>query len=82
MGNIDRRIANVLTAIHRELFGVRRVQPQCRWYYDGNTDIYHCPHTAVFGKDVMARIPDEAYMGHSPAVEAWEETPESDAHPL
>jgi hypothetical protein len=82
MSNIDRQIANVLTHIHREQFGARTISPHCRWYYEGNTDIYHCPHTAVFGKEVISRIPSPYNQGLNPAWEAWQSSPLKDTHPL
>lgn len=70
MSNFDRQLTNALTTIHRELFG-GRLDPACRWYYDSKSDIYHCPHTAVYGKDLMARIPEWAEFNDGPAVSKW-----------
>lgn len=55
MSNFDRQVCNALDKIHLELRG-GRLDPHCRWSYNGHSDIYHCPHTAIFGKDLMARI--------------------------
>ena len=66
MSDIDRQISNVLTTIHREQFGTRRIDPHCRWQYDGNTDIYSCPHTAVQGREVIPRIPNPYYTNPTP----------------
>lgn len=82
MSNIDRQITNIFTAIHREQFGARHTEPQCRWYYDSNTDIYHCPHTAVYGKDIIARILGPSSTGSSGAWEDWQASPNRDTHPL
>ena len=78
MSNFDRQIANALDAYHRELFGGRG--GVCQWYYHGVKDIYHCPHTAIFGKDLMARMPNwsSSILGDSPAKVEWDSTPESE----
>jgi len=81
VSNADRQIVNMLDTIHREMFGTRTLETHCQWYYDGKTDIYHCPHTAVFGKEVIGRIPPH-HVEPNPAQEAWDATPESQTHPL
>lgn len=84
MGNIDRQIANILVKIHREAYGTRTHDGHCRWYYSGHLDIYHCPHTAVYGKDVIGRLPDPFLNQdpNNPAQEEWANTPESMTHEL
>ena len=78
MSNLDRQIVNALDTLHREMFG-GRLNPQCQWFYSGFKDIYHCPHTAIFGKDVIARIP-EHHVETNKAQEEWNNTPESKEH--
>lgn len=56
MGNFDRQVANALVRLHRELFGHH--SDTCRWHYNGKSDIYHCPHMAIYGKDLMPQVPD------------------------
>lgn len=69
MGNFDRQLVNALDKLHRELYGGRSMY--CTWYYNGKSDIYHCPHTAVYGKDLMARMPEWAEFNNSPAITEW-----------
>ncbi len=57
MGNFDRQLTNMLDTMHREQLGPR-IDNHCQWFYNTKSDIYHCPHTALFGKDLMARIPE------------------------
>jgi len=71
MSNIDKQIANMLDRIHRELYG-GRMSP-CRWYYNGTKDVYHCPHTAVFGKEVFTRLPNPFIVDHNPALDVVHE---------
>jgi len=76
VGNFDRQLANALDKVHRELFGGNK--SDCRWYYSGKLDIYHCPHTAIYGKDLMAMIPEwNSYMQKesNPAYEDWNNSP-------
>jgi len=75
MSNIDRQIANVLVKIHREIMGGDG--SECRWYYSGHLDIYHCPHTAIFGKEVMDHIPSQ-FVEPNAAQDVWKESPESE----
>lgn len=57
MSNIDRQIVNRLDTLHRELFG-GHMDNHCRWYYSSIVDVYHCPHTAFKGSEIIALIPD------------------------
>jgi len=66
---VDKQIASVLRQIHQETLGVS--DASCRWYYSHSTDIYHCSHTAIFGKDVIPRV-HPAYARTSPAIAEWE----------
>ena len=51
--------------------------PECRWYYSSNQDIYHCPHTAIFGKDLMPHIAEwREFNGQTEAKEKWDNSPE------
>ena len=70
MGNFDRQLVNALHKMHRSTMGTR-VDPYCWWQYNGATDIYHCPHTAVFGKDLMERIPIAQHLNSPANEEAW-----------
>ena len=80
MSNFDRQVANALARIHRELFGGQA--PPCRWYYSASQDIYHCPHTAIFGKDLMAQIPEwKEFNEPTLAQEQWDSSTEKD-HPI
>ncbi len=81
MSNIDKQIVNALDTIHREMFGTRKDDSPCRWYYSGFKDIYHCEHTALFGGEVIARIPHHTEESN-PAQETWDSTPESQTHTL
>mgnify|MGYP001603195055 CR=1 FL=1 len=80
MSNLDRQITNALDKIHRELNG-GRMPSGCRWYYSSSTDIYHCPHTAIRGSDLMQRIPEWLAYNESqpnPIKVAWDNSPESE----
>ncbi len=77
MGNFNRQLTNALSRIHRQMFGGR--MPECRWYYSSKQDLYHCPHTAVFGKDLMLEIPAWIeFSGQTDAKEQWGNSPESE----
>tara|TARA_Y100000310_G_scaffold342019_1_gene443360 strand:- start:573 stop:824 length:252 start_codon:yes stop_codon:yes gene_type:complete len=80
MGQFDRQIANALDKVHRDLAGAN--DGDCRWYYSGKLDIYHCPHTAISGTDLMALIPDWAQWNTmtipTPTKVKWDESPESE----
>ena len=77
MGNFDRQVANALSRIHRQLFGSRK--PECRWYYSSKQDIYHCPHTAIYGKDLMREIPEwNDFNERTDAKVDWDSSPESE----
>lgn len=69
MGNFDRQIANVLARMHRQ---TRGGDGSCRWYYSGKLDLYHCPHTAIYGKDLMLEIPEwnDFNSGRNAALDA------------
>lgn len=79
MSNLDRQIANTLVRIHRELFG--NSSDSCWWFYSGKLDIYHCPHTAIYGKDLLAQLPDwvrwNTGADQSLAKIEWDQSPES-----
>tara|TARA_Y100000310_G_scaffold328215_1_gene395974 strand:+ start:937 stop:1188 length:252 start_codon:yes stop_codon:yes gene_type:complete len=79
MGQFDRQIANALDKVHRDLSGVNN--GDCRWFYSGKLDIYHCPHTAIAGKDLMLLIPDWEHWNTieipTPATLAGDKSPES-----
>ena len=72
MASFDRQLTNALDNMHRELYG-GRVDPHCQWAYNSTTDIYHCPHTAVFGKDLMARMPSWAAFNNPASDTVHEE---------
>ena len=77
MGNFERQVANALSRIHRNMFGGN--SPECRWYYSSKQDIYHCPHTAIYGKDLMMEIPAwNNFTGQTEAKSAWDGSPESE----
>ena len=77
MSNFDRQVANALVKIHRELYGGKL--SDCRWYYNAKSDIYHCPHTAISGKDLMARMPDWTdFNASNPTKVQWDNSPESE----
>ena len=83
MSNLDKQIANALDTLHRQIWGGRAVDG-CRWYYSHAEDIYHCPHTAIRGKDLMQEIPEWLAFNEStptPTKEYWDSLPESE-HPL
>ncbi len=71
MGNFDRQIANALSKLHRELFG-GHMEAACRWHYNSKSDIYHCPHTAIFGKALMEHLPDWEEFNQGPATDHQE----------
>jgi len=75
MGNFERQVANALTRIHRQ---IRGGDGSCRWYYSGKQDIYHCPHTAIYGKDLMREVPAwNDFNERTEAQVAWDDSPES-----
>lgn len=76
MGHLDRQIANALDRVHRELTGTNT--GDCRWYHSGHRDIYHCPHTAVHGRDLMAMIPAWNTWNSmpAPAKVEWDQSPD------
>lgn len=79
MGNFDRQLTNYLDKIHRQMFGTRNGMEQCRWYYSSKQDIYHCPHTAIYGKDLMPKIPEWTDLtGQTTAKDDWDDSPESE----
>ena len=70
MSAFDRQLVNTLDAMHKDLFG-GRMENHCQWAYNSRTDIYHCPHTAVYGKDLMERIPAAQDLNSEANTEAW-----------
>lgn len=54
MNILERQIASSLDQIHAEL--AQSKGSRCRWEYDGGKDTYSCPHIAISGRDMVARI--------------------------
>jgi hypothetical protein len=71
VSNFDRQVTNALRRMHLEAMGPR-IESSCRWYYNSKNDVYHCPHAAIFGKDLMARIPDWNKFNQGPATDHHE----------
>lgn len=70
MGAFDRQLVNALDNLHKDLMG-GRAENHCQWFYNAKSDIYHCPHTAVYGKDLMERIPAFQDLNSETNTEAW-----------
>lgn len=76
MGNFERQLSNALRRIHRQIRGSDGV---CRWYYSSKRNIYHCPHTAIYGKDLMLQIPGwREFNERTEAKVEWDRSPESE----
>jgi len=80
VSSIDKQIVNRLLKMHQEMLGPR-ADNYCRWYYDGNTDIYHCSHTAFYGKDVISGLPNQP-TDVNPAKVDWDNNPDSLTHTI
>ena len=79
LSNLDKQITNALDKMHLEINGGRTASG-CRWYYSSSQDIYHCPHTAIRGSDLMQRIPEwlaQQTSEPNPTKQEWDNSPES-----
>ena len=70
---IDKQIVNILDRLHSSQ---GHGHHPCQWYYSGSKDIYHCPHTAFKGSEVIPLI-QNYYQEASTTKTEWDSCPES-----